>query len=147
MYSNIEASRFRRAVALIGALVLMAVGLLAVPASADAPIVFSTSQTIVDVNPCTGELNEITLNTDFRVHEHRNNVVGHISRSGETDSGYVLTNGVESFVENHNVVRAMFSDQWRHADGSMFRAAGHFTVNFNTGEVVVDQLTVRCLGG
>ncbi|MCZ6519596.1 MAG: hypothetical protein O6853_07355, partial [Actinobacteria bacterium] len=97
---------------------LMLVMLLAAPALADRPFTFTDSDTFVDVNPCTGLDDEITINVEVTIHEHRNNFVVYVGRSGSTASGYTMIGGTESFVANSGVERGTFVDQWRNPDGS-----------------------------
>lgn len=114
-------------------------------AAADQPTTATDSVTFPATNPCTGSDHMVTLNFEFRDHVgHENNFVGHSSRTGTTDDGYVMNNGVENFVANKNVVRGTFTDQWRHPDGSKFRVKGVYVER--QGEVVVDKFSVSCIG-
>lgn len=126
------------------------VAALAGPALADKPVTFTDSVTFPDDNPCTEGFDpnehEVTINFVVSVHEHRNTFVLHSRRSGSTSSGFTMINGTESFVVNQNVERGAFMDQWRHPDGSKFVAQGHFLFNLNTGELVVERVSFRCLG-
>ena len=134
------------------ALSLGAVGLISSPVSADKPVEFSDSVTFGDFNPCTEEAHDVTLNFDFRLHEHGENGIVHISRTGSTSDGYVMNHGVETQVFNGNVFRAAFVDNWRSDDGSKFQVRGVFVVQVDEedpsqDEVRVDKFTIRCLGG
>lgn len=139
-----------RRLAVIGLAVSMSVAVLAIPALADEPITFTDSVTFPDDNPCTPEFDpdehDITIDFVVSVHEHESNLVVNVKRSGSTDSGFTMINGVESFVANNNVERGAFTDQWRHPDGSKFVAQGQFVFNFNTGELLVESFSLRCLG-
>ena len=53
----------------------------AVPALADRPFTFTDSSTFVDIDPCTGHDDEITIDVEVSIHEHRNNFVVHVARS------------------------------------------------------------------
>ena len=120
------------------------VGLTGSPASADRPIEFSDSSTFADVNPCTDELVDITINVDVRLHEHKNgNVVVHVSRTGTTSDGYVMDHGQENFVSNGNVVRSTLNDVWRNGDGSAFQAQSVFVAKEDG--VVVGGFRLRCV--
>ncbi len=120
--------------------------LFAAPALADKPFTFADSVTFVDVNPCSGVEDEITINVEVSIHEHRNNFVVHVGRSGSTVSGYTMIAGAESFVANKGVERGTFVDQWRHPDGSKFMVHGNFLFNANQGEVLVDNFSLTCIG-
>ena len=101
----------------------------------------------IDVDPCTGDLHEVTIFFDTFVHlGHPNNHVDRAIRTGFTDSGYELFAGNDMFLQNNNVFRFKFKDMWRHDDGRMFRAGGVFVLNFNTGEVHVEKFAVKCVG-
>ena len=54
--------------------------------------------------------------------------------------------GAENFVDNGNRLKDTFVDQWRHADGSKFTVHGGVVVDLDSGELVVDQLSLRCIG-
>jgi hypothetical protein len=120
--------------------------ILAGSALADQPITFTDSETFTDVNPCTGLSHEITIDVAVSIHQHKNNEVVHVDRSGSTESGFTMIKGTESFVANINVVRGSFTDQWRHPDGSKFVAQGQFVFNINKLELLIDNFTLRCLG-
>ena len=133
----------------LAAATVLSIGLGAVarsPVAADAPTTVVDSWTFTDINPCSGAEHEITLNADITVHEHQNNVVVHLARTGSTDDGYVMNHSVETFVENSNVARGSLTDQWRNPDGSKYRVNGHYTINFNKGEMVAGGFTMSCLG-
>ena len=115
------------------------------PTSADAPIIVTDERTFDDVNPCTSEVDTISLFFTVYIHDHKNNFVVHVQRNGITASGYTLLNGQEQFVDNSQVITAHFKDIWLSADGSMFEAAGRFLLNVNQGDVKVDSLALRCI--
>ena len=115
------------------------------PVLADRPVTFTESVTFTDVNPCTGADHEVTIVSVVSVHEHRNNTVVRLDRSGTTDSGFTMIAGTESFVANANVERVTLTDQWRHPDGSKFVAQAQIVLNLNQGEVLVDNGSLRCL--
>lgn len=105
------------------------------------PIVFD------DLDPCTGESHTLTIFIDTFVHlGHPNNIVDRGVRTGFTSSGYELFAGNDLFLTNAGTFRMKFKDMWRHDDGRMFRAAGVFVVNFNTGEIVVNKFAIECVG-
>jgi hypothetical protein len=116
------------------------------PVLADEPVTFTDSFTFTDVNPCTGVDHEVTIDVVVSIHEHRNNEVVHVDRSGTTDSGFTMIAGTESLVASGNVERGAFTDQWRHPDGSKFVAQGQFVFDFNEQKLLVDNFSLRCLG-
>lgn len=130
--------------ALFAATMLMT--LMAAPALADPPIRFTDSNTFTDFDPCSGLEDEITINFDVSIHEHRNNFVVHVGRSGHTALGYEMIAGVEAFVGNKGGERGSFVDQWRHPDGSKFMVHGSFAYNANQDEVLVDRFSITCIG-
>ena len=119
------------------------------PAMADRPteVPFALG-VFIDVDPCTGDLHEITIFIDTFVHlGHPNNVVDRGVRTGFTSSGYELFTGNDIIVENNGVFVNPFKDMWRHPDGRMFLARGVFVFNINTDEVQVVNSTFECIGG
>ncbi len=132
---------------LLSALTVLLATMMA-PASADEPTEIALPpEVFVDVDPCTGDDHLVTIFLDLFLHEHNNNVVAHLIRSGFTDSGYDMFAGNEHFVGNGHVIIDGFKDLWRNDDGRMFEAAGRFVLNLNQGEVKVDDLALRCIGG
>lgn len=131
--------------------ILLAVAVLAIftsvsPASADAPIIVESSATFEDVNPCTGELHEITLSFVDRIHEHDGNFLYTSDRSGTTDTGFSIVNGTESFVDNGRVIRGTFVDNWANPEtDERFQARGAFVFNVNRLSLKVDRFTLRCV--
>ena len=135
-----------RRLTLVAVIGMMFATVLAVPALADAPFTFSDSSTFEDVNPCSGEVDEITINFEVSIHEHRNNFVVTVGRSGSTDSGYTMIGGTETYVENRGGVHDAFVDQWRHPDGSKFMVHGIIGYNANQDEVKVEKFGLTCIG-
>jgi len=133
----------KRVVAAILAIVLLA---FATPAGADRPVEFTDSTTFTDTNPCSGLEFEVTINFEIRLHVHGDNFVVHVKETGTTDDGYVMDHGVLTQVFNGNIFRQTFTDNWHRADGSKFKAQGNFVDNLNTGEVQVDNFSLRCIG-
>ena len=116
----------------------------AIPAAADAPAEFTVTNTFPDINPCTGEPMEVTITAEVREHVHANgNIVARAARTGATSDGYVMDHGRDSFVFNGKVASGTFTDTWRSADGSHFKAQGVF-VSKEDG-VVVDRYRLRCV--
>ena len=129
-----------------GAIVAIAMLFAAAPAVADAPISITDSSTFVDVNPCTEEPHEVTINFDVSLHLHGDREVVSIARSGSTDDGYTMIAGAESFVFNGNVARGAFVDQWRNDDGSKFMVHGNFLFHIKKDELLVDRFRLTCIG-
>ena len=119
-------------------------GLGAAPVAADAPAEFTFSNTFTEINPCSGEEIDITITADERVHlGHDGKFVGRLSKTGTTSDGYVMEHGRERVVFNGNNASGSLNDTWRNADGSMFKAQGHFLDK--DGELVVDSFRLRCI--
>ncbi len=114
-------------------------------AGAEGPEVIEDSFTFVDVNPCTGHPHEITISFVARLHEHQNNFVATLSRSGSTSDGYTMQNGNDGFVENRGGARGHLMDMWTDGHGSKFQARGTFAFNANKDAIVVDRFTLRCV--
>ncbi len=126
---------------------LLVIGFAAGPASADPPTEFSVTNTFVALNPCTGLEHEITITLEIREHQgHPNNLTGRASRTGSTSDGFVMNHGVEHLQVNGNTVSNGFTDQWRHPDGSKFKAQGHIVFDQSAGELIVDRFSLTCLG-
>jgi len=125
--------------------VLGAVGLGAVPASADKPVQIIESFSFVDLNPCSGEDHVITINVDVSLHSHGEREVVNIRRTGTTDSGYVMNpGGREHVVNNGNFVNAWFNETWGNDAGSKIAVKGRFKLDLDTGETLVDKFQLTC---
>ena len=141
--THIKIRRIATATALSLGLGLGALG--ATPAAADGPVEFSDSFTFPDVNPCTDEDIQVTIDVDVREHRgHRNNFVVHVKRTGTTSDGYVMDHGVENFQVNNNVARGKFTDIWRNDHGSMWKVS-HVFVAKRVGGLQVEQSTFECV--
>lgn len=132
--------------------VTMIVAAIAAPASADPPIVEEFSDTFKDVNPCTGEDHEITLNVVSSIHLHSNNFVLTSKRTGTTDDGFVMDHGVAVIVDSEvvdgtGIFHLVFKDVWRNdSTGEAFIVRAVFVFEASTDTVRVDRLSARCLG-
>jgi hypothetical protein len=116
-------------------------------AVADRPIGFPVdSDTFWDIDPCTGQLQEVTLTGYAYLHEHRNNIVFKLKRAGFTNSGYTLFSGNYRELFNENAYHVLFNDMWRADDGRKMQVSGKFILNLNTGEVQLDKFVFRCIG-
>ena len=136
----------RRSLMLLAA-VMVLIGLVAAPAAADKPVQLGPFQEVfVDVDPCTGELMEVTLNFTFFEHSgHNNNFVGLVVTTGSTDSGYVLTGHNELLVQNKNGVSYGRKYVGRNPEtGDMMQATAKFRMVGNSP--VIDSFDLRCVG-
>ena len=134
-----------RRIAPVTATALLLTGLTALPAAADRPVEFTDSASFVDINPCSGLPEVITINSTFRVHEHGERFVAHLSRTGSMTSGYVMDHGVEHQQANGSMFSAGFVDNWQSADGSRLQARGVFVAEDGSGDVRVDLGSLRCI--
>lgn len=135
----------KRWLAAVLAASLFVIGLSASPAAAAPPVTFT--DTFTDMNPCSGEAIQVTINlaATIRLFSNGNEVV-HVVRTGSTSDGYTMK-GVESFNFNGQVARGNFSDNWKAAGEPSWRVSGTFVDNLNKGELVVDRFEFKCNGG
>ena len=115
------------------------------PAAADRPIEISDTDTFVDVDPCTGLVQEVTIAVTFLVHEHGHVTVARGVRTLTTTGGYV-GRGTSSFVSNGNVEVFRFTDLLADGSGNRIRASGVFVVDLASGSIRVDKFSLTCLG-
>lgn len=114
------------------------------PVSADEPTPFNDSETFVDVNPCSGQPDRITVNFAGHVHEHGDRFVAHIVRTGTTSSGFVMEHGVQHRQSNGRVETVTFHDRWHHPDGSAFTVRGLAVFDPYTFDARVDRFWAIC---
>ena len=115
------------------------------PAAADPrPIEISDTETFVDIDPCTGQVHEVTIAVTFFVHEHGHVTVARGVRTLTTTAGYV-GGGTSSFVLNGNVEVFRFTDLLADGSGNRIRASGVF-VDLASGSLRVDKFSLTCLG-
>ncbi len=139
--------KLRKILVLAGSAVLLA-GMTNL-ANADRPVEFSGSSFNPSAtNPCSGEPHEITFLFDVSLHEHTNNLVATVARSGFTSDGFVMFAGRET--QNLNLSSGVFNgnfvDMWRSDDGQMFQARGVTVIDLDTFDIKVNKFTLRCLG-
>jgi len=138
----------RIASALVGAVAVT--GLVVVPAAAEKPVIDEGTSVFEDINPCTGELHEITINYADRVQapKKNGNVVVQLSAvDGSTSDGYVLLNSSGRVVENGKWFKQQFTDTWKNFEtGSQLQASLQLMVNTQTGVVTREDFRLRCLG-
>jgi len=128
------------------ATVAMMMGVLAVPAVADEAEVFTDTVTFEAGNPCSGELHIVTINFLISVHDHEDEVLVRLRRTGETSDGFIMEHGKETISEGGGVFSAQFRDPWNNPDtGEKFEAAGRFLEV--DGEVIVDDFRLACVSG
>ena len=137
----------RRLFTLLAAVAVL-VGLMAAPAAADPPTVFTIPPPtpFLDPDPCTGLDHLITFNVTLHEHQgHSDNFVARAEVTGFTSSGYVLIGGHDNFQANNNVLTGSFKEMWRNpVDGSKFQASGTFRITGNG--IVVNEFELRCVG-
>ncbi|WP_353814981.1 hypothetical protein [Agromyces sp. SYSU T00266] len=114
-------------------------------ALADEPVEIEGSITPTDVNPCTGELHMLTIEYSLRLHVHDGRTVQHFSRTGWTDSGYVLQQGVRTDQFNGEAEQRVVIDNWSNPDGSRIQLRYVFVFNANLGDLVFTDFTLRCI--
>jgi hypothetical protein len=118
---------------------------LAAPAAADPRTEISEEDTFFDLNPCTGNVHQVTLSVTFLVHFHEGATVARGVRTLTTSSGFV-GRGTSSFVENGNVEVFRFTDLLADGSGNRIRAKGVFVLDLSSGTVRVDAFELTCLG-
>ena len=124
------------------------IGLMAVPAAADAPVVFGPFEFGFDsIDPCTGEEHSGTVYGTFHGHfDHNNNFVLRVDETGTTDSGYVLLSGHVRDVETNNGVTFRLKEIWRNPDsGAMYEYSEVGRIVGNSVEL--DEVGERCVTG
>jgi hypothetical protein len=133
--------RILLSVLLSGLLVLSA----AVPAAAGPPSTISFEETFSDVDPCTGDVHDVTIGMTFYVHEHDSITVARGVRTLATSSGYA-GRGTSSYVLNGNVEMFRLSDILADCSGNRIRADGVFVLDLSSGTVRVEDFELTCLG-
>ena len=130
---------------IIGLLSVVALAF-AVPAAADPPVEEPILDVFTDINPCSGEEMTVTFVGSVRVHEHGARVIAIAQRTITTSDGFE-GHGVDSFVDNGQVVRATLTDiLTNEATGQRFRAHFEFVLDLATDTVRVDRGELTCLG-
>ena len=118
----------------------------AVPAAANPPVEEPILDVFTDINPCSGEEMTVTFVGSVRVHEHGERVIAIAQRTITTSDGFE-GHGVDSFVDNGQVVRATLTDiLTNEATGQRFRAHFEFVLDLATDTVRVDRGELTCLG-
>jgi hypothetical protein len=118
----------------------------AVPAAANPPVEEPIFDVFTDINPCTGEQMTVTFVGTALVHEHGRRVVAIAHRTITTSDGFA-GHGVDSFVDNGQVLRATLTDILTNdASGQRFRAHFTFVLDLRTDTVRVDRGALTCLG-
>jgi len=120
------------------------------PTQADKPFLLPDEEfTFTNPDPCTGLEQEVTIYVTSYLHEHKNNFVLLVERSGESDAGYYMFSGVETqtFNINTEIFKGSFVDMWRTEDGRLWQVRQNFVIDDATGELIVDNFMFRCLKG
>jgi hypothetical protein len=115
------------------------------PAAADPPITISDTDTFTDVDPCTGQVHEVTIAVTFVVHLHDDTTVARGIRTLTTTGGY-SGEGTSSFVENGNIEVFRFTDLLTDGSGNRIRASGVFVLDLSRDTVRVDEFELTCVG-
>ena len=135
-------------VLVVGTVVLALFGLVGASAAADEPTVSEFTEIFDDVDPCTGEVQTVTIHLEVREHlDHPNNFVATASQTGFTSAGYVMVAGHVHFDANRNGEHFVIANTWGNPDtGDRFGA--HVLVVFNArqGELKFDAGRLQCLG-
>ena len=118
-------------------------------AHADAPATFEVHVDFDAINPCSGEPHTVSFDAVASVHSHDNNLVEHLSRTGTTDSGFVMDHGTSQFVETERIARQTLVDVWYHPEtGERFLARFTVVLDKASERFLVDSfVTLRCLAG
>lgn len=133
----------RRVVTLV-AVVLVMVGVMAVPAAADGEFTFRDSFTFEDINPCSGELQTVTINVLVQVHEHPDDLFIRARRTGYTSTGFVMAHGWERFTISDGTITSHFEDPWNNPEtGEKFGVAGRWSEV--DGVLAFDEFVITCL--
>jgi hypothetical protein len=129
---------------LIGLLTIVAL-VFAVPAAADPPTAFTSVDVFPDVNPCTGNVNTVTIVETGFFHEHGSRVVAYAERTITTSDGFA-GHGTDSFVDNGQVILFRQTDILTNASGDRVRARGVFVLDLSTDTVRIESFELSCLG-
>ena len=114
---------------------------------ADKPFHNAWTDSFDDLNPCTGELNTLTIYIDEYVHFHPNNEMYIQKRSGETSSGYYLVGGHYTLTGNYRSaqIKESINDTWVSGDGSAFKVQYMIIYNWELGEARMEHFRFECL--
>jgi hypothetical protein len=118
----------------------------AVPAAANPPVEEPILDVFTDINPCSGEEMTVTFVGSVVVPEHEGRVIVLSPQTITTSDGFE-GHGVDSFVDNGQVLRATLTDiLTNEATGQRFRAHFEFVLDLSTDTVRVDRGELTCLG-
>lgn len=118
----------------------------AVPAAANPPVEEPILDVFTDINPCSGQEMTVTFVGSVLVHEHGERVIAIAHRTITTSDGF-QGKGVDSFVDNGQVLRATLTDiLTNETTGQRFRAHFEFVLDLATDTVRVDRGELTCLG-
>lgn len=126
----------------------VALGLVAMAGTVGAagPDEFTDTAAFVDVNPCTGQLHEVSITFQIRQHLHRNNEVVTIVSSTATSEGHVGAGTQTLVITSDGQLRTTFNDMVEHPEtGEKFSVKGHQRIDTATGQIVRDRFEMRCI--
>ena len=129
-------------IALSVALALM--GAFAEPAAANAPLAITFSEVFVDVNPCTGLDQTITVTGTLYVHDNDGALVITADRTITTSAGFE-GRGTSTRVDNAEVSRISLRDMLVSDSGARMRAGFILVLDLATGNVKVFHGAVTCV--
>jgi hypothetical protein len=115
------------------------------PATADRAAEISVRDVLTDVDPCTGNAMEVTLDVTLLVHEHDGRAVARGERTVTTSSGY-SGSGSSLFVMNGNVERFRVNDMATDEAGHRIRASSVFVLDVRRETIRVDRFELICVG-
>jgi hypothetical protein len=121
---------------------------LSTPAMADQPEAFMAGGTFEDVNPCTGNLQEVDVVFAVTHHTHARNEVILVSGNFESSEGYRssahgLTN--VAVINPNWFIQPVHIRMTNPETGGVYRINGMFTENLRTGEVHLDRESITCV--
>lgn len=128
--------------ALMAALLVLSA---AAPATADPPTPINIVEEFSDVDPCTGETHDVTIDATFYAHEHGDRSVARGVRTITTSGGYA-GRGTSSFVLNGRVEIFRLTDQLTDDEGNRIRAKSVFVFDIARDTVRVDRFELTCVG-
>lgn len=123
---------------------LALIGTLAAPAAANAPVAIPLSEVFVDVNPCTGLDQTITVTGTLYVHDNDGALVVTADRTITTSAGFE-GRGTSTFVNNGEVSRFSLRDMLVSDSGARIRAGFILVLDLATGEVKAFPGAVTCV--
>lgn len=112
---------------------------------ASAPVPLPFFDQFDDVNPCSGDIQTVTVTGTAYLHPHDGRLVVHVERAISTSAGFE-GRGTQTFVDNGQIIRVALNDMLVHPDGSRIHAHGNLLIDTATGEALVSRGRLVCLG-